>query len=194
MKQPNDEQYVEVAQGGDKAAFTRLVELYWPAVYHLAYRMLSSHLAAEDAAQETFLRAFARLDTYQPTRPFRTWLLSITAHICIDQLRHDGVLRIERLGAYEPVGAHVDPELITLRAERDSEVRGVLNQLSPASRQLLIMRYWNEMSYKEISHEAGLTENAVKSRLHRARLQLARLVQPSRISPRRASVPLAWVA
>ena len=75
------------AQNGSDEAFTQLVETYQTPVFNLCYRMLGSSDAAEDAAQETFLRAFQHLHRYDLKRPFATWLLSIAAHYCIDRLR-----------------------------------------------------------------------------------------------------------
>ena len=78
---------VAQAQQGSEEAFTQLVEAYQSHVYNLCYRMLGEAQAAEDASQETFLRAFQHLHRYDHARPFATWLLSIAAHYCIDRLR-----------------------------------------------------------------------------------------------------------
>lgn len=75
--------WIQQAQKGDTDAFARLVQRYQTPVYNLAYRMLGERMEAEDAAQETFLRAFRNLSQYDPARPFRNWLLSITAHYCV---------------------------------------------------------------------------------------------------------------
>src|SRR2546423_1352450 len=76
---------------GDRAAYSRLVEVYQVPVFNLAYRMLGDAHEAEDAAQETFLRAYTHLNSYQPDRKFSSWLLSITSHYCIDRLRRQRV-------------------------------------------------------------------------------------------------------
>ncbi len=78
---------VAQAQHGSEEAFTQLVEAYQVHVYNLCYRMLGEAQSAEDAAQETFLRAFQHLHRYDHGRPFATWILSIAAHYCIDRLR-----------------------------------------------------------------------------------------------------------
>ena len=75
------------ARSGDQAAFGELVRTHQNAVYNLSYRMLGERGEAEDAAQETFFRAYAHLDRYDLDRPFRTWLLSIASNHCIDRLR-----------------------------------------------------------------------------------------------------------
>ena len=75
------------AKAGDHQAFAQLVAQYQRQVYNLCYRMLGSASDAEEAAQETFLRAFSRLKTFDEKRKFSTWLLSIGSHYCIDCLR-----------------------------------------------------------------------------------------------------------
>ncbi len=72
---------------GDQDAFSDLVIEYERAVYNLTYRMLGDHVEAEDAAQEAFLRAYTNIERYDTTRPFRTWVLSIASHYCIDLIR-----------------------------------------------------------------------------------------------------------
>jgi RNA polymerase sigma-70 factor (ECF subfamily) len=83
----DERELVAQAQLGSDEAFTELVEAYQTHVYNLCYRMLGEAESAEDAAQETFLRAFQHLQRYDHGRPFGTWLLSIAALYCIDRLR-----------------------------------------------------------------------------------------------------------
>ena len=79
--------WLEQARRGDRQAFARLVEAYQGPVYNLSYRMLGNAVEAEDAAQETFLRMYTKLHTYQPERKLSSWVLSIASHYCIDRLR-----------------------------------------------------------------------------------------------------------
>ncbi|MDP3185477.1 MAG: sigma-70 family RNA polymerase sigma factor, partial [Anaerolineales bacterium] len=84
----NDEMaWIVQAQNGSDEAYTHLVEAYQTRVYNLCYRMLGEPEAAEDAAQETFLKVYQNLARYDRGRPFATWLLAIAAHHCIDRLR-----------------------------------------------------------------------------------------------------------
>ena len=83
----NETEWIHQARGGDQAAFGRLVVAYQTPVYNLTYRMLGNTGEAEEAAQEAFLRAYTRLHSYDPQRPFRSWMLSIASHYCIDLLR-----------------------------------------------------------------------------------------------------------
>ena len=173
--------WIQRAIQGDQAAFGQLVRAYERPVYNLAYRMLGSAEDAEDAAQETFLRAYTRLATYQPDRKFVNWLLSIASHYCIDRLRRSS--RAPQL----PLDDTIPPQYLTSEEDRPEQavdrkqaqemVRRVLETLPPDYRAAVVLRYWYDMSYEEIATTTGSTESAIKSRLHRARQMMAGLLQ-----------------
>lgn len=172
--------WVEAARRGDKQAFSCLVEAYQRPVFNLTYRMLGNVEEAEDAAQETFLRAYARLGQFDPAMKFSTWLFSIANHHCIDRLRKrratyisiDDNPVLQNMSGDEP-----RPDHQALDQERRIEVQMLINQLDPDYRTPLVLRYWEEMSYEEIAETMDMTVAAVKSRLFRARQQLAVLYQ-----------------
>ncbi|MEA3338067.1 MAG: sigma-70 family RNA polymerase sigma factor [Chloroflexota bacterium] len=183
----NDEQkWIGEARRGDRTAFSRLVEVYQIPVYNLAYRMLGNRQEAEDAAQETFLRAYKRLASYNPNLKFRNWILSIASHHCIDKLRRRRFtwLSIEDNPSLSWLASDDQrPEDAAIRSERSAEVRGLLDFLEPGYRAPLVLRYWHDLSYKEIAETLDLTESAVKSRLHRARIQMAALLEEQAAKP-----------
>ncbi|MCS6872827.1 MAG: sigma-70 family RNA polymerase sigma factor [Anaerolineae bacterium] len=165
------------ARQGDQAAFGELVKLHQHAVYNLAYRMLGNRVEAEDAAQETFLRAYANLDRYDMARPFRTWLLSITSNFCIDRLRRR---RLKWLSIDEPLpprtllhSAEPEPEAVAIASERAALIQRLLAELAPDHRAAVVLHYWYDYSYQEIAEMLRTTESAIKSRLFRARQTLA---------------------
>lgn len=174
--------WIRQAVAGDREAFTRLVEAYQIPVYNLAYRMLGDAREAEDAAQETFLRAYTRLATYQTDKKFSSWLLAIASHHCIDRLRRRRFtwLSLDELPFLDQAaGERNHPEEAAIRQEERDEVRKMLNQLPPHYRAAVILRYWYELSYREIAEVMETTESAVKSRLFRAREMLAQQVMAS---------------
>lgn len=163
--------WIQRARAGDVDAFGHLVRLYQTPVYNLAYRMLGDRMEAEDAAQETFLRAFKSLDRYDPDRSFRTWLLSIAAHHCVDRLRRRRpTLPLDGLALG---GGGGRPEAALVRLEVQEQVQRLLATLSPTDRAAVTLRYWYDCSYEEIAEMLSLTVSAVKSRLHRARRAMA---------------------
>ncbi len=135
---------------------------------------------AEDAAQETFLRAYKRLSTYLPDKKFSNWILSIASHYCIDLLRRRRFqwLSVEDDPSMAWLSSDEEqPDDAAVRRERAAEVRTLLERLDPSYRAPLVLRYWHDLSYREIAAVLDLTEPAVKTRLHRARLQMADLLE-----------------
>jgi len=173
--QDNESLWLSRAQTGDAEAFTRLVEVYQRPVYNLCYRMLGNESDAEDAAQETFLRVYKNLKRYDNRRPFPTWLLSIAAHYCIDQIRKRRMqtVSIDEHSYIEIPDTELGPELSVSRMEQDRRVRALLEYLNPTDRAAVVMYYWYDLSYEEIGEALSLTLSAVKSRLHRARRSMA---------------------
>ena len=171
--------WVAQAQRGSDEAFTRLVETYQTHVYNLCYRMLGEPEAAEDAAQETFLRAYQHIHRYDSKRPFGTWLLSIAAHYCIDRLRRrkftmTSIDQDEEEGGFElPDPDVANPEAEAIYGEQRRQMQRLLKKLDSVDRAAIIMRYWHDCSEVEIAESLNLTVSAVKSRLHRARRALA---------------------
>lgn len=179
----NELGWIRRAREGDHDAFGRLVHAYQTPVYNLAYRMLGNRSEAEEAVQEAFIRAYIHLSTYDAERPFRTWLLSIASHYCIDRLRRrritwlpleDELASNGRLGL---AGKSPNPEMIVTQREREEEIQQMLANLSPTDRAAITLCYWYDCSYEEIAETLNLTVPAVKSRLFRARRAMARMMQ-----------------
>ena len=172
--------WVLQAQQGSDEAFTKLVETYQTPVYNLCYRMLGEPDLAEDAAQETFLRAYQHLHRYDQKRPFATWLLSIAAHYCIDRLRRRKFSMFS-MDAEDDEGNSFEipdinapnPEGESIKGQTQARVHAMLDGLDATDRAAIIMRYWYDYSEKEIAESLRLTVSAVKSRLHRARKEMA---------------------
>jgi RNA polymerase sigma-70 factor (ECF subfamily) len=189
-------EWIQQARGGDQAAFGRLVTAYQTPVYNLTYRMLGNAGEAEDAAQEAFLRAYTRLHSYDPDRPFRSWMLSIASHYCIDQLRkrrftwlsfedeiavpNGSTSNTATIAETHLSSGNPNPETVVAQKEKQGHIQEMLGSLSPTDRAAITLRYWYDYSYEEIADSLGLTVSAVKSRLHRARRGLATMVEQDR--------------
>lgn len=171
--------WVRESLEGNQESFSRLVEAYQRPVYNLTYRMLGNAQEAEDAAQETFLRAYSRLQQYKSEHKFSTWILSIANNHCIDRLRKrratfvsiDDNPVLQNLEDDGPL-----PERSAMRREHSREIQALLDELDPDYRTPLILRHWEELSYDEIAETMGISVSAVKSRLFRARQKMADIV------------------
>jgi len=174
--QDQESERLIAAQKGDPQAFTWIVETYQRPVYNLCNRMLGNAEDAEDAAQETFLRAYKSIKRYDRRRSFSTWLLSIAAHYCIDQIRRRRfqLVSIEDLPVPDLPDKSPTVEKSLSRKEEQRRVRALLDILDPVDRAAVVMYYWYDFSYREISETLSLTQSAVKSRLHRARRAMAK--------------------
>jgi len=168
-------EWLQLAIQGDEQAFEELVNLYQKPVYNLCYRMLGNANDAEDAAQETFWRAYQALKRYDKSRSFITWLLSIAAHYCIDQHRKRklptidfDVLPEETIPVITP-----QPEKVMMYSEQEKQVTQILNSLPSQDRAAIVLRYWYQFSEEEISSALSMSVSAVKSRMHRSRKKIA---------------------
>jgi RNA polymerase sigma-70 factor (ECF subfamily) len=178
--QAQEQAWALAAQKGDQVAFMHIVEAYQRPVYNLCYRMLDDATEAEDAAQETFLRAYTKIKTYNPSRKFSSWILSIASHYCIDKLRQrrQQTVSWDELPPWRMVPAtNPQPEDVALTVETNQTLHFLLNELPADYRAATILRYWYEMPYDEIADALDTTVSAIKSRLFRARQMLARAAQ-----------------
>src|SRR5215831_18900139 len=165
---------------GEQDAFAQLVERYKDPVYHVAYRMLGNAAEAEDVAQEAFVRAYTQLSTYKSEHRFSTWLLSIASHLAIDQLRRRRFLALplEDVPLLEWLADDdTSPEEAALEGEQQDEMQQLIAKLPAKYRAVVILRYWQDLSYEEIATALNLTPALVKARLHRARELLARYLK-----------------
>jgi len=178
----NHEEEVIVTRvlAGETEAFAELIDRYKVAVYNLCARMLHDPTEAEDAAQEVFVRAFTQLHSYQPGRRFSTWILSIASHYCIDLLRRrKPIVDLDTI-AFWKQSDQPEPEERALTGETRDEVRELLGKLPEKYRGVTVLRYWQDLSYEEISEATGLSVATVKTRLFRARELLAKELEKQR--------------
>jgi len=183
-QQPTPEREVLLnAQKGDQQAFAQIVQSYQRPVYNLCYRMLGNAEEAEDAAQETFLRAYTNLNKFNIDRKFINWVLTIASNHCVDRLRkrhiHLTSLEAEPYAEKITMPESVNPHRRAERQEISDKIQEWLNELPPDYRTPIILHYWYGYSYEEISTIMSITVPAVKSRLHRARKRIAEMISQS---------------
>ncbi len=167
-----------------EAQFAAWVAEHYAAVYRRCYYLLGDADEADDAAQETFVRAYTARARYDASRPVRPWLLTIATRHCLDRLRARA--RRGPTLPWDAVPAAADPrpgpEAGLLAAEEAAAVRAAVAALPPLERALVVLHYWEDLPYAAIAAQTGLSVSAVKSRLYRARQRLARQLQDAAAS------------
>lgn len=175
---PNDEVgLIARAQRGSLEAFNALVLIHQDRVYTLTYRLMGDAHSAADAAQETFVTAYRRLDSYRGGN-FRAWLLRIATNRCYDELRRrqrspvisiDGRTEDDDPEALELPDHSDTPEQAALSSELQRAIQRCINALGADQRIVLVLSDVDGMSYEDIAHQTNSQLGTVKSRLSRAR-------------------------
>jgi len=178
-----DAELVDRALAGREDAFRGLVTRYQRSVFNLLARILRNPSRAEELAQETFLKAFRNLRSFDPRFKFSNWILRIAHNTAIDALRRDGRQEVsldepnERDGSTlaESVADPRPAEATAALEQRDlaRALGAALEQLRPEYRRMVVLRYQEELGYEEIAGITGLPLGTVKSHLHRARAEMA---------------------
>jgi RNA polymerase sigma-70 factor (ECF subfamily) len=179
--EPSDERLLEDYRHGDKPAFARLVSRYHRELYHFLVRFLANRAAAEDVFQETFLQVHQSAQTFDSARRFRPWLFTIAANKARDLLRSQSRRPIN------PLQASIDrndadgrefidllPSLAELpsdaieRQEMEQRVHVTVTGLPEPLREIILLSYFHQFPYKQISEILNIPLGTVKSRLHAA--------------------------
>lgn len=181
-----DEQLVQEALGGSQRAYRELVRRFERPVYNLVARMVRDGTLAEDLTQDAFVKAFSRLDTYQPAQgKFSNWLFKIAHNTAIDHLRRSELDTVPiDTGDPERADYHAilsDPDAPTpldhaLRTDLGAALAAAVERLRPEYREVIVLRHQEGMAYEEIAAIAGLPLGTVKTYIHRARKDLAQLL------------------
>lgn len=175
---------VQRAGKGDRDAFAWLLERYEKQVYHQALRMVGNPEDAADLTQETFIKVWQGLPSFQGDSSFSTWLFRLTSNACIDFIRREkkrkGDISLddeERDLSYAFIDPAATPQQALEQKELHRAVSVGLGQLSDEHRQILVLREVNGLSYDEIADILDLSPGTVKSRIARARISLAKILR-----------------
>jgi len=181
----NEVTLIQSARRGSLDAFNHLVLHYQDGVYSLAYRIMGDSAAAADAAQEAFIAAFRRLDTYRGGN-FKSWLLRIATNACYDELRRR---KRRPASAFDdlPGGDSDDgpslmadmptPEQTVQQNELNRAIESCISALQQEQRSVLVLSDIEGLSYQEIAAAEGINLGTVKSRLSRARAGIRQCLQ-----------------
>ena len=186
MDQKNEAEIVIRVLKGDRQAYALLVEEYKNPIYNLAYRMTNNSQDAEDLAQETFLRSFRELSRYDTNRSFYTWLYTISLNLIRNHLKKTGRKTdfrnmdtssdISAFDAKKVVSNEVDNKDES-RKELEKQLEICLQKLSPELREMLVLRFYQGLSFETIADITGFSQSAVKMRVYRGLATLKKIIQ-----------------
>jgi RNA polymerase sigma-70 factor, ECF subfamily len=176
---------IEQVRAGDGEAFRLLVERYSRTIFRLTYRMTGNEQDAEDMVQETFLRAYRQIHSYDSRAGFGTWLFRIATNCSLDLLRRRGVRRESQEPVFEDDGRKMEvpstapsPERLAISGQIRRRLRVALAQLSPAERAAFILRHFEGVPIEEISRALGHSNSAARQSVFRAAAKLRRALAP----------------
>jgi len=165
-----DESLMQAAGRGDLAAFDEIVRRHQTWAWRVAYRFLGHEDDAADVVQDAFLRLLDAAGRYRPSAGFRTYLYRIVSRLCLDQARKRRPFHSEELRDLPNPGP--DAGELTARGETGAMVRRALDNLPPAQRLAVVLKYYEGLSYAEIAGAMRITVKAVERLLSRARRNL----------------------
>ncbi|MBL8693314.1 MAG: sigma-70 family RNA polymerase sigma factor [Planctomycetes bacterium] len=179
---PTDHELVARVKEGDETAFREIVERHRHRIFALCFRLLRDTEAAEDAAQETFVKAFRRIDSFRGDSQLYTWLYRIAANVAHDAMqsrRRHRMVEADDLTTLEPP-RHDDPRRPDREMEREDMrriARAAISKLPPLFRTVLVLREYEGLEYREIAEALDISVGTVMSRLFRARMRFKDAVE-----------------
>ncbi len=161
---------VKKAIGGDIHAFETIVRHYQSKIYALCLRYMKQDSDAQDAAQESVIKIYSRMDSFTGRSALSTWIYTITKNTCLDMIRaKKQTVDVDTLPEAKYEGNDFDPEKKMLSNELKRELMAIINSLSDDARRVLVLRDIDGFSYEQIAKILQISEGTVKSRLSRAR-------------------------
>lgn len=165
------------AQKGDRNAFNELVRMHARGVMNVIFRMCGDEQVAEDAAQETFIRAWSHLSSFRADASLRTWLYRIALNAATDMLRKEKRILPQDVADFDLADPDPGPEGVYLQEERATLVQRAISSLPDASRAVLVLKEYEGLSYHEIANALDIPLGTVMSRLNYARCLLKEKLQ-----------------
>lgn len=181
---------VEEAKKGKQAAYAELMDRYRDSIYFTMLKMVKNTDDADDLTIEAFGKAFNRLEQYSPSFAFSTWLFKIASNNSIDFIRKKRIQVTSMDSGFsnsdgesiqiDARSSGLNPEETIIQGQRIDHMRLLVSKLKPKYRELVEKRYFEEMSYEEISEEMNLPLGTVKAQLFRARDFLASMIDKTK--------------
>ena len=177
------EKAIKNAKLNDQKAFNFLLNTFWEDVYGFQLKHIQNENTAEDITIQTFSRAFDRIDTFKEEYNFKKWLITISKNIHIDHVRKEKRNLSQNFSTdddntvYEILDENPSPEDKIITEQNLANLLRDIKKLKPHYQEVINLRYFQELSYKEISEQLNEPMNNVKVKLLRAKKLLAEIIQ-----------------
>lgn len=170
-----EKELIIAAKNGNREAFSKLVQIYLRRIYKTAYFFLRNVDDAEDVCQTTFMNAYRHIKTFNESKPLFPYLYRTVKNTCINQLRkkQSSTLTNPKHLKADP---KYSPEQIAENSYSEELLHRALDKLPPDSREILMLKYWNNLGYREIAEVLSIPEGTVMSRIFYARKKLRNLI------------------
>jgi RNA polymerase sigma-70 factor (ECF subfamily) len=174
---------ISKAKEGNQAAFRYLLETYWPSVFNYQLKRTKSENDAEDIAIQTFSKAFDKINTFDENYVFKTWLITISKNVYIDILRKKNTsisvetTKEQEEKVYLVADENPTPEDKIIGEQNLAKLLKDIKKLKPKYQEVIQLRYFQELSYKEISKQINEPMSNVKVKLLRAKKLLAEIIK-----------------
>ncbi len=173
-----DEALVNLIVQGDKAAFSELIVRYEKQIYSLAYRLTNNPDDAQDLAQEAFCKIYLVINKYDKERPFFPWMYKVASNVCYSSLRSeknkDHEVSMENIIDFSPLvlERETHPEEALMIKETQGMVQQAIAELPEKYRIPIVLKYLEELSYKNIAEILDLPVTTIETRLYRGKILL----------------------
>lgn len=174
MRDKPERELIESVLGGNVESFGELGRRYWPAMVAVAYSVLDDHHLAEDAAQETLARALVGLRTLKNKNKFGSWLGRICRNVAKD-MAFDKSRRVSAEDLSQLPDGHNEDK-------SSGAVRQAIDKLGPGIKELVVLRYYDNLSYEQMSSVLGISKAAINGRLSRAKRKIAMYLRKMNLS------------
>jgi len=183
----NDKALIESALGGDQGAYKKLMDRHQRAIFHIVFKIVRDKETSADLVQETFMKAFASLQSYRAEYKFSTWLYRIGANCAIDHLRKQRIRTLSLDAPTETSDGQIEievpdeshnPERDLLNNERRVSIDDAIDSLPQKYRLVIVYRHKDNKSYEEIAEALDIPIGTVKARIFRARELLKKKLRP----------------
>jgi RNA polymerase sigma-70 factor (ECF subfamily) len=174
-----DAEVIKKVLSGQQDLFGLILDRYQKPIFNFIYRFYGNYTLAEDLTQDTFLRCYQFLKSYDQKRKFSTWLYTVAKNLCIDHLKKrppgreislDHVLPVAEKNSAPP--RDMDPQRMCIRSQEDARLFEGLQQLEPSRRLVLVLYYFQGLTYQEIAETLSVPVSTVKIRIFRAKKAL----------------------